>query len=83
MLCCLHALGRAGTSETQQGQVQGPAPGKEEPGAPLHGGGQPAGKQLCWEVPGVLVADLSMSSAFTAKKGRVSWGVLVKSLPEG
>lgn len=38
---------RAESFETQQGQVQVPILGKEEPSAPLQDGGQPAGKQVC------------------------------------
>lgn len=40
-------MDREAPLETQQGQVHGPAPQKEEPGASLKGGGQPAEKQLC------------------------------------
>ena len=32
--------------EAQQVEVQNPAPGKEQPQAPVHAGSSPAGKQL-------------------------------------
>jgi len=35
--------------KVQQGQVQGPAPGEEEPPAPVQARGGPAGEQLCRE----------------------------------
>jgi len=38
--------------EVQQGQVQGPAPGEEQPHASVHAQGSPAGEQLCGEGPG-------------------------------
>ena len=45
-------LGREESDEVQQGQVQGPAPGEEQPHAPVQAGGGPAGEQLCGEGPG-------------------------------
>jgi len=38
--------------EVQQGQVQGPAPGEEQPHAPLQARDGPAGEQHCGEGPG-------------------------------
>jgi len=38
--------------EVQQGEVQGPAPGEEQPHAPVQAWGGPAGEQLCGEEPG-------------------------------
>ena len=35
--------------EVQQGQVQGRAPGEEQPHAPVQAWGRPAGEQLCRE----------------------------------
>jgi len=58
-LCCHSArpgqageLGREERDEIQQGQVQGPAPGEEQPHAPVQAWGRPAGKQLYGEGPG-------------------------------
>ena len=45
-------LGREEPDEVQQGQVQGPAPGQEQPHAPVQAWGGPAGEQLCGEGPG-------------------------------
>ena len=45
-------LGREEPDEVQQGQVQGPAPGEEQPDAPVQAQGGPAGEQLCGEGPG-------------------------------
>jgi len=47
-------LGREEPDEVQQGQVQGPAPGEEQPHAPLEAWRGPAGVQLCREGPGCL-----------------------------
>ena len=33
--------------EVQQSQMQGPAPGEEQPHAPVQAWGGPAGEQLC------------------------------------
>jgi len=38
--------------EVQQGQMQGPAPGEEQPHASVQAWGGPAGEQLCGEGPG-------------------------------
>jgi len=35
-----------------KGQVQGPAPGEEQPHAPVQAQGNPAEEQLCGEGPG-------------------------------
>jgi len=48
----LERLGREEPDECQQGQVKGPAPGEEQPHAPLQAWGGPAGEQLCGEGPG-------------------------------
>ena len=45
-------LGREEPDEVQQGQVQGPAPGEEQPHASVQAWGGPAGEQLCGEGPG-------------------------------
>ena len=45
-------LGREEPDEVQQGQVQGPAPGEEQPHAPVQAWGGPAGEQLFAEGPG-------------------------------
>jgi len=42
-------LGREEPDEIQQGQVQGPAPGEEQPHAPVQAWVGPAGEQLCGE----------------------------------
>ena len=45
-------LGREEPDEVQQGQVQGPASGEEQPHASVQAWGGPAGEQLCGEGPG-------------------------------
>jgi len=45
-------LGREESDEVPQGQVQGPAPGEEQPHAPVQAWGGPAGEQLCGDRPG-------------------------------
>ena len=45
-------LGGGEPDEVQQGQVQGPAPGEEQPHAPVQARGGPAGEELCREGPG-------------------------------
>jgi len=45
-------LGREEPDEVQQGQVQGPAPGDEQPHAPVQAWGGAAAEQLCGEGPG-------------------------------
>jgi len=45
-------LGREEPDEVQQRQMQGPAPGEEQPHAPVQAWGRPAGVQLCGEGPG-------------------------------
>lgn len=35
----------------QQGEAQSPAPGREQPHAPVRAGDQPPGKQLCTKGP--------------------------------
>jgi len=45
-------LDREEPDEVQQGQVQGAAPGEEQPHALLEARGGPAGEQLCGEGPG-------------------------------
>ncbi|GAB0181745.1 mitochondrial enolase superfamily member 1 [Grus japonensis] len=58
-LICCHPEGpqQAGEMDqqepqVQQEEVQSPAPGEEQPHAPVYAGGHPAGKQLCRSVPG-------------------------------
>jgi len=58
-LCCHSAwprqagkLGKEEPDEVQQGQMQGPAPGEEQPHAAVQAWGGPAGMQLCGEGPG-------------------------------
>ena len=48
----LDRLGREEPDEIQQGQVQGPETGEEQPHAPVQAWGGPAGVQLCGEGPG-------------------------------
>lgn len=76
-------MGRAEPFETQQGQVQGPALETEEPGAPLQSGANLLECSSAEKSLGVLVARLPISSSLMAKKGRVAWAVLVRSLPVG
>ena len=38
--------------QVQQGQVQGPAPGEEQPHVPVQAWSGAAGEQLCGEGPG-------------------------------
>ena len=45
-------LGREEPDEVQQGQMQGPAPGEEQPHASVQAWGGPAWEQLCGEGPG-------------------------------
>jgi len=45
-------LGTEEPDEVQQGQVQGPAPGEEQPQAPVEARGGPPGEQLCGKGPG-------------------------------
>jgi len=44
-------LGREEPDEVQEGQVQGPGPGEEQPHAPVQAWGGPAEEQLCGERP--------------------------------
>jgi len=44
-------LGREEPDEVQQGQMQGPAPGEEQPHASVQAWGIPVGEQLCGEGP--------------------------------
>ena len=43
-------MGREEPNEVQQRQMQGPAPGEEQPHAPVQAWDGPAGEQLCGEV---------------------------------
>jgi len=45
-------LGAEEPDEVQQGQMQGPAPGEEQPHVSVQARGGPAGEQLCGEGPG-------------------------------
>jgi len=45
-------LGREKPDEVQQGQVQGPAPGEEQPHTSVQAWGWPTGEQPCGEGPG-------------------------------
>jgi len=45
-------LGREEPDEVQQGQMQGPASGEEQPHAPVQAWGGPAEVQLCGGGPG-------------------------------
>ena len=44
-------IDREEPDEVQQGQVQGPAPGEEQPHASVQDQGRPSGEQLCGEGP--------------------------------
>jgi len=46
------SLGHDEPDEVQQGQMQGPAPGEEQPHAPVQAWAGRAGEQLCGEGPG-------------------------------
>jgi len=45
-------MGRQEPHEVQQGEVQSPAPGEEQPHAPVYDGDHSVEKQLCREGPG-------------------------------
>jgi len=45
-------LGAEEPDEVQQGQVQGPVPGEEQPHAPVKTWGGPAGEQFCGDERG-------------------------------
>ena len=45
-------MGREEPDEVQQSQMQGPAPGEEQPHTSVEPWGGPAGEQLCGEGPG-------------------------------
>ena len=45
-------LGREEPDEVQEGEVQGPAPGEEQPHALAQAGDRPAGDEPCGEGPG-------------------------------
>jgi len=60
-LCCHSARpGQAGEldaeepDKVEEGQVQGPAPGEEQPHALVQAWGGPAGEKICREGPGCL-----------------------------
>ena len=49
LLSQLNRLGKEEPDEIQQGRVQGPAPGEEQPHGPVQAWGGPSGEQLCGE----------------------------------
>ncbi|RMC16611.1 hypothetical protein DUI87_06548 [Hirundo rustica rustica] len=66
--------------EILQGQMQGPAPGEEQPWVPAQAGAQSAGKPLCGEELGVLVdSELSVSQQCPGEQeGQWNPGVLLE-----
>ncbi|KAJ7409162.1 hypothetical protein WISP_116266 [Willisornis vidua] len=67
-------MGIEESTEIQQRQTQGPAPGEQQPHTPVQ-----AGKQLCREAPGVLVANklpMSQLCVLGAKKANgILWSI--------
>ncbi|KAK4825399.1 hypothetical protein QYF61_027165 [Mycteria americana] len=60
----------------QQGEVQSPAPGEEQPPAPVYVGGCPAGKRLAEKTLGVLVATKVTVSQQRALAAKAADGIL-------
>ena len=90
-LCC-HAvrpgqageLGREEPDEVQQGQVQGPAPGKEQPHAAVQAWGRSTGEQLSGEGPGCPGGrQVNHEPAWLPRRPVVSWGALGGVWPAG
>jgi len=69
-------LGAEEPDEVQPGQGQGPAPGEEQPHAPVQAWGGPAGEQLCGEGLGVLGDDRVTMSQQRAQGAKKTNGVL-------
>lgn len=76
-------MGQQEPHETQQGEVQSPVPGEEQPQAPTRAGGHPAGKQLgrkgsCW------TPSWTWASTVSLQQGRqmVPWAALHQLLLE-
>ncbi|KAK4825379.1 hypothetical protein QYF61_027145, partial [Mycteria americana] len=73
------AVAQAGFPEpraVQQGEGQSPAPGEEQPPAPVYVGGCPAGKRLAEKTLGVLVATKVTVSQQRALAAKAADGIL-------
>ncbi|KAK4825389.1 hypothetical protein QYF61_027155 [Mycteria americana] len=64
------------SDRVQQGEVQSPAPGEEQPPAPVYVGGCPAGKRLAEKTLGVLVATKVTVSQQRALAAKAADGIL-------
>ena len=79
-------LGPGERHETQQEQVQGPAPGEDQPPAPVQVGGDLLESGSAEKALGVLVGSevtLSQQCALVAKKANISWAALKGVWPAG